>query len=74
MGRDSAVTYLYPVLEAKLVTESGFCISPGTEWIINDNNKAYDKQDCEQKAFKRLAEKLKKDFSRLRSCRCTLCQ
>lgn len=60
--------YLYPVLEAKLVTESGFCISLATEWIINDNNKSYDKQDCEQKAFKRLAEKLKKAFPRLPIC------
>lgn len=67
-SKNEKVTYLYPVLEAKLVTESGFCISLGTEWIINDNNKAYDKQDCEQKAFKRLAEKLKKAFPRLPVC------
>lgn len=62
------ITYLYPVLEAKLVTENGFCISLATEWIINDNDKAYDKQDCELKAFKRLAEKLKKAFPRLPIC------
>ncbi len=67
-SKNGKVTYLYPVLEAKMVTESGFCISLGTEWIINDNNKAYDKQDCEQTAFKRLAEKLKKNFPRLPIC------
>jgi hypothetical protein len=67
-SKNEKFTYFYPVLEAKLVTESGFCISLGTEWIINDNNKPYDKQDCEQNAFKRLAEKLKKAFPRLPVC------
>lgn len=67
-SKNGKITYLYPVLEAKLITESGFCISLATEWIINDNNKPYDKQDCELKAFKRLAEKLKKAFPRLPVC------
>ena len=67
-SKNGKVSYFYPVLEAKLVTENGFCISLATEWIVNDNNKPYDKQDCEQKAFKRLSEKLKKDFPRLPIC------
>ncbi len=67
-SKNGKTTYIYPVLEAKLVTESGFCISLATEWIINDNGRPYDKQDCEQKAFKRLAEKLKKAFPRLPIC------
>lgn len=67
-SKNGKITYLYPVLEAKLVTENGFCISLCTEWIINDNNKVYDKQDCEQNAFKRLAKKLKQDFPRLPIC------
>ena len=67
-SKNGKITYLYPVLEAKLVTENGFCISLATEWIINDNDKAYDKQDCELKAFKRLVEKLKKAFPRLPIC------
>ncbi|HET7182246.1 MAG TPA: transposase [Candidatus Limnocylindrales bacterium] len=67
-SKNGKITYLYPVLEAKLVTENGFCISLATEWIINDNNKPYDKQDCEQNAFKRLAKKLKQDFPRLPVC------
>lgn len=61
-------TYLYPVLEAKLVTESGLSVSLASEWIINDNSKVYNKQDCEQNAFKRLAGKLKKSFPRLPIC------
>jgi hypothetical protein len=68
VSKNGEITYLYPVLEAKLVTETGLCISLATEWIINDNNKPYDKQDCELKAFKRLAEKLKKAFPRLPIC------
>jgi hypothetical protein len=67
-SKNGKITYLYPVLEAKLVTENGFCISLATEWIVNDNDKPYDKQDCEQKAFKRLAQKLKKAFPRLPIC------
>lgn len=68
VSKNGEITYLYPVLEAKLVTENGFCISLATEWIVNDNDKPYDKQDCELKAFKRLAEKLKKLFPRLPVC------
>jgi hypothetical protein len=67
-SKNGKVTFLYPVLEAKLVAENGFCISLATEWIINDNNKPYDKQDCEQNAFKRLAKKLKQAFPRLPIC------
>jgi len=77
VSKNGEITYLYPVLEAKLVTENGFCISLATEWIVNDNDKLYDKQDCELKAFKRLAEKLKNLFPRLPVCisgRCPLCQ
>jgi hypothetical protein len=67
-SKNGKITYLYPVLEAKLVTETGFCISLATEWIINDSDQPYDKQDCELKAFKRLAQKLKKAFPRLPVC------
>ena len=67
-SKNGKITYLYPVLEAKLVTENGFSISLATEWIVNDNNKPYDKQDCEQTAFKRLAKKLKHAFPRLPIC------
>jgi hypothetical protein len=56
------------VLEAKLVTSSGLAISLASEWIINEPDRNFDKQDCEQKAFVRLAVKLKKYFPRLPIC------
>ena len=61
-GRKVWTTY---VLEAKIITENGFAISLATQWIENPTDKAFDKQDSENKAFKRLGHKLKKDFPRL---------
>jgi hypothetical protein len=66
-SRDGTVLYYHPVLEAKLVTPSGFSISIATEFIENPAEGA-EKQDCEQKAFVRLAERLKRDFPQLRLC------
>jgi hypothetical protein len=60
-------TYFHYVLEAKLVTSNGLAISLCTEWIENPETD-FDKQDCEQKAFKRIAIKLKKYFPRLPIC------
>jgi len=59
-------TYIQPVLEAKLVGKNGFSLSIATEWILNGGE--YEKQDCELKAFKRLAVKLKRDYPRLPIC------
>lgn len=61
------VTYFHNVLEAKLICSNGFSISIATEWIENPVGD-FDKQDCELKAFKRLADKLKEMFSRLPIC------
>jgi hypothetical protein len=61
------LSYFHNVLEAKLITPNGFSISIATEWIENPQGE-YDKQDCELKAFKRLAAKLKKPFPRLPIC------
>ncbi len=58
-------TCFHNVIEAKLVTSTGFSISLATEWISNEGKDEYDKQDCELKAFKRLAEKIKEYFPRL---------
>jgi len=55
------------VLEAKLVTSNGFAFSLMTEFIENIDPEA-SKQDCELKAFYRLAERLKKRFPRLPIC------
>lgn len=64
--KSGKTTYFHNVLEAKLVFTNGFSISLGTEWI--ENPEEYNKQDCELKAFKRLAVKLKKWFPRLPIC------
>jgi hypothetical protein len=56
------------VLEAKLVTSSGLAISLATEFIENLPGRDFEKQDCEQKAFSRLAAKIKQYFPRLPIC------
>ncbi len=56
--------YYHPVLEAKLLTSNGFAFSLMTEFMENPEDKAT-KQDCEVKAFYRLAERLKTRFPRL---------
>lgn len=57
--------YFHRVLEAKIVSESGFSISIATEFIENIDKQEDDKQDCELKAFYRLSDKVKKLFPRL---------
>ena len=59
--------YYHPVLEAKLVTPTGFVFSLMTEFIENPRANP-SKQDCELKAFYRLAERLKQRFPRLPIC------
>jgi hypothetical protein len=56
--------YYHNVLEAKLVTPNGFAFSLMTEFIENPGENPT-KQDCELKAFYRLAERLKKQLPRL---------
>ena len=67
-SKTGVVTYFHYVLEAKMVTTSGLSISLATEFIENDPGRDYEKQDCEQKAFVRLAAKIKKHFPRLPIC------
>ena len=59
--------YYHPVLEAKLVTSTGLVFSLMTELIENPGDNPT-KQDCELKAFYRLAERLKQRFPRLPIC------
>ncbi len=59
--------FYHPVLEAKLVTPSGFAFSLLTEFIENPAENPT-KQDCELKAFYRLAQRLKQRFPRLPIC------
>jgi hypothetical protein len=73
-GTTGKTLYYHPVLEAKLITSAGFAFSLETEFIENpvmekvDKGKDRLKQDCELKAFYRLAEKLKKSFPQLNVC------
>jgi len=60
----NTIKWYVSVLEAKLVFSNGFSISVATEWLKNQNGR-FDKQDCEQAAFKRLAARIKDTFPRL---------
>jgi hypothetical protein len=61
--------YFHHILEAKLVTPEGLAISLESEFIENADPAAT-KQDCELKAFARLAERLKKNYPQLSLCLC----
>lgn len=63
---EKTTRYFHKVLEAKLVV-GDFVFSIGTEFIENEKE-AISKQDCEIKAFKRLAKKIKNDYKRLPIC------
>ena len=71
---EEKVNYHCDVLEAKIVLGEQLIVSIGSEFIENNGEDAEAqkemgeeerKQDCETKAFKRLAQKLKKAFPRL---------
>jgi len=64
---DGRTDYFHQVVDAKLVTEPGLTLSLGFEFIENDG-RDYVKQDCELKAFFRLAKTIKKRFPRLSIC------
>jgi hypothetical protein len=71
---ESKTVYLHPVLEVKLVTTNGLALSMASEFIENPGpiraavDYASVKQDCELKAFQRLAPVLKQAFPQLRLC------
>ena len=65
-SKNGKTTWNQNVLEAKLVCSNGFSLSIATEWLKNEDGHL--KQDCEQKALKRLLENLKSDFHRLPIC------
>ena len=63
--KSGKISYFKYVLEAKLVF-GNIVISFDTEWIENSKfNNENDKQDCEVKAFKRMAERIHKKHPRL---------
>lgn len=55
------------MLEAKLVPEDEFVISIGTEFMEIESEDV-SKNNCETKAFRRLSERLKKEYPRLPVC------
>ncbi len=63
--KNGKITWTAYVLEAKIITPTGFSLSLASEWIENPTDEEFVKQDCELEAFKRLAKKLKKEFPRL---------
>ncbi len=67
-SKNGVTNWFHYVLEAKLVTSTGLSISLASEFIENDPEREFEKQDCERKAFVRLAEKIKKNYPRLAIC------
>lgn len=60
-------------VQASIVTHQGFCLPIASQWIENAvpagrQEKNYDKQDCELKAFYRLIKKLRLLYPRLEMC------
>jgi hypothetical protein len=66
-SKNGTITYFHYVLEAKLVTKDGLVLSLASEWIENPEGE-YEKQDCERKAFIRLAAKIKQYYPHLPIC------
>lgn len=64
-GEETTI-YYHNVLEAKLIV-GDFVFSIGTEFVENEDENV-SKQDCELKAFYRLAKSIKGDFKRLPIC------
>lgn len=60
---DEYSIYYHYVLEAKLVV-GNIVISIDTEFVENENENV-DKQDCELRAFYRMAERIKKEYPKL---------
>jgi hypothetical protein len=74
---ENSTIYLHQVLEAKLLGPGDLVLSVGSEFIENSDTQASTgkrlkaeavKQDCELKAFSRLAPALKQEFPQLRLC------
>lgn len=77
---ETHTVYLHPVLEAKIADPRGLALSVASEFIENPTPQAplaqapslttYQevKQDCELKAFARLAQYLKRQFPQTRFC------
>ena len=74
VGKDG-LQYYHATLEAKLVTDRGLALSMATEFVQNDEQRATEelseeqrKQDCERKAFPRLAHQLARGYPQTAIC------
>jgi len=67
-SKNGKVTYHDYMLEAKMVTPTGLVVSIASEWVSNEGKSTFEKQDCEIKAFVRLAQKIKSQFPQLPIC------
>jgi len=65
--QDGRKLYFHNVLMAMLVTANGLALPIAAEFIEN-TDQTYDKQDCELRAFPRLAAKIKQAFPRTPLC------
>lgn len=65
---DGTVQYFSYVLDAKLVSPCGLALTLASEMLTNEGHAEFDKQDCELKAFPRLAAKLRIRFPRTPLC------
>jgi hypothetical protein len=63
-SKNGKTTWQAYALEAKLVCANGWSISIASQWLENSED-IDEKQDCELKAFPRLAKALKKAYPRL---------
>lgn len=61
------LNYYHNVLDAKLIAGNGMALSFGTEFIENESPRA-SKQDCELKAFYRMAPRIRQNFPQLPVC------
>jgi hypothetical protein len=64
---DGTKRYFHVVLEVMLITRSGLVL-PVLSVPVRNESATYDKQDCELKAFYRMAPELHRRFPQLRIC------
>ncbi|HOX11204.1 MAG TPA: transposase [Candidatus Moranbacteria bacterium] len=65
--KDGKCNFFQYVVDSKMVFKNGFISPMGSEFIEN-SEKEFDKQDCEQNGTKRLMKKIKNDFRCLKIC------
>lgn len=66
VSKNGKETFYRSIVVASLITANGFSMPIAIEWIATEDGA--DKQDCELNAFKRLAQKIKGFFPRLKVC------